>query len=170
MTSSHLPPNKPMGQALQRSHFMDEEASLSAWLTTGTLVIVIICPLATPEEVMVTQQLHKNVDADKQWLLRLALSGGGKWRNITLDSNTLLSSSSMLVFYWGIIHRMQCTCVNHWFEFWPRHTTLQSPLQPLASTDLLSVSKALPALEFHINELHTFTEHVFEIHPCSWVY
>ena len=52
-----------MGQALQRSHFTDEEASLSAWLTTGTLVIVIICPLATPEEVMVTQQLHKNVDA-----------------------------------------------------------------------------------------------------------
>lgn len=61
ITSSPPPSDKPKRQALLWSHFTEEEAERSDWVKAWVLVITIICPLATPKEVTVTQQLHKNV-------------------------------------------------------------------------------------------------------------
>lgn len=48
-------------------------AEVSDWVTARMLVIIIICPLATSEAVMVTQQLNQTAIKDRQQLLRLML-------------------------------------------------------------------------------------------------
>lgn len=171
MTSSCPPPNKPRRQALRWSHFTDEEVKVSDWAKAWTLVIIIICPLATPEEVMVTQQLNKNVSVDRQQLLRLALFRRWKVNKYHIWQKYIFFSSNMLVFYWGIIYiqrnaPMLSLVLNSDKAYSPITITTT-----LAMPGLLSVSIALPSLEFHINGSYTsFPEHVFEIHLCSWAY
>ena len=104
MTSSCPPPSKPRRQALWWSHFTDEEVKISDWVKAWTLVIIIICPLATPEQVMVTQQLNKNVSVDRQQLLRLALFRRWKVNKYHIWQKYIFFSSNMLAFYWGIIY------------------------------------------------------------------